>query len=285
VSTLGRTTSNGFTLVELVTVIIVLGIVSVGISGFIRTSLDIFSDVTEREQLLGDSRFVVERINRELRMAVPHSVRVGNNASNSVQCIEFLPSEWVSFYTSLSVQPDTSTSATVVEWGNNPSGFVWQAGDFAIVYPTDNNEVYDLSENKRIAITACIDNGADSECSSADDPEGTAQLTLAAAFEDHSPASRLYIARKAISYCADTNGNIYRNEINIDNINNIQAFYTSGNLMAENLKNDFNQVDEAPFRVYEATLQRNSLVHILFAFERNGEIINYNSGVHVPNVP
>ena len=92
-SPLGRTTSNGFTLVELVTVIIVLGIVSVGISGFIRTGLDIYSDVTEREQLLGDSRFVVERLNRELRMAVPHSVRVGNNASNDVQSIEILPSD------------------------------------------------------------------------------------------------------------------------------------------------------------------------------------------------
>ena len=273
---------HGFTLVELVTVIIVLGVVSVGISGFIRTGVDIYSDVTERDQLLGDSRFVVERINRELRMAIPNSVRVAANSSGSIQCVEFVPSEWVSFYTSLSVLPDTSTEATVVEWGNNQHDFVWQTGDFAIVYPTNNNEVYDVSLNKRIQITACTDDG-DGDCSTADDPDGTAQLTLAATFDDHSPASRLYIARRSISYCANSsNRSIYRNE---GNITKAQLVYASGVLMAENISNDFNLPEEAPFTVYDATLTRNSLIHILLAFERNEEIINYSSEVHIPNVP
>jgi MSHA biogenesis protein MshO len=274
---------HGFTLVELVTVIIVLGVVSVGISGFIRTGVEIYSDVTERDQLLGDSRFVVERINRELRMAIPNSARVTANSSGTIQCVEFVPSEWVSFYTSLSVLPDTSTQATVVEWGNNPDGFIWQAGDFAVVYPTNNNEVYDVSLNKRIQITACADDGPDSVCSSADDPNGTAQLTLAAAFDDHSPASRLYIARRTVSYCASSsNRSIFRNE---GNITESQLVYSSGVLMAENISNDFNIPEEAPFTVYDATLTRNSLIHILLAFERNEEIINYSSEVHIPNVP
>lgn len=274
---------HGFTLVELVTVIIVLGVVSVGISGFIRTGVEIYSDVTERDQLLGDSRFVVERINRELRMAIPNSARVTANSSGTIQCVEFVPSEWVSFYTSLSVLPDTSTQATVVEWGNNPDGFIWQAGDFAVVYPTNNNEVYDVSLNKRIQITACTDDGPDSACFSADDPNGTVQLTLAAAFDDHSPASRLYIARRTVSYCANSsNRSIFRNE---GNITESQLVYSSGVLMAENINNDFNIPEEAPFTVYDATLTRNSLIHILLAFERNEEIINYSSEVHIPNVP
>jgi MSHA biogenesis protein MshO len=78
-----KATAKGFTLVELVTVIIVLGVVSVGISGFIRTGVQTYSDVIERDQLLGDSRFVVERIHRELRLAIPNSARVtANNAGN-----------------------------------------------------------------------------------------------------------------------------------------------------------------------------------------------------------
>lgn len=273
--------AEGFTLIELITVIIVLGVVSVGISGFIRTGVEIYADSTERDQLLGDSRFVMERLNRELRMAIPNSVRVSANNGGTIQCVEFVPSEWVSFYTSLSVDPDTSTNATVVALDSDQ--YVWQAGDFAIVYPTNNNEVYDTSLNKRIQITACSDNGTDSDCSSADDPNGTAQLTLASAFDDHSPASRLYIARKSVSYCTrSSDGSIYRNE---GAITETQFVYGSGILMAENVNNDFNNPDQLPFKVSDATLTRNSLVNILFAFERNEEIINYSSEVHIPNVP
>lgn len=274
---------QGFTLVELVTVIIVLGVVSVGISGFIRTGVDIYSDVSERDQLLGDSRFVVERLNRELRNAIPNSVRVDTSNVTNTQCIEFVPSEWVSFYTSLSVLPDTSTSATIVEFADNPADFELGSNDFAIVYPTSNDDVYVLGNNKRKVILSCSDDGIDTGCDTLDSLQRTAKLTINAAFDDHSPASRLYIARKTVSYCAVSNGNIYRNEINA--INDEQTVHESGTLMAENLKNNLSDVDEAPFRVYEATLTRNSLVHILLAFERNEEIINYSSEVHIPNVP
>ena len=276
--------AKGFTLVELVTVIIVLGVVSVGISGFIRTGVDIYTDVTERDQLLGESRFVIERINRELRMAVPNSVRVAANTSGSIQCIEFVPSEWASFYTSLSVLPDTSTSATIVEFANNPVGFELAAGDFGIVYPTNNADVYDLAENKRKLITTCTDDGdaGAGDCSTADDSGGTAVLTVTAAFKDHSPASRLFIARNAVSYCANSSGDVYRNQGIIDTT---QVIYTAGILMAENLKNNFNEPNELPFKVYTTTLARNGLVNVLLAFERNEEIINYSSEVHIPNVP
>lgn len=279
-----KESAKGFTLVELVTVIIVLGVVSIGISGFIRTGVGIYNDVTERDQLLGESRFVIERINRELRMAIPNSVRVKASNSGNIQCIEFVPSQWVSFYTSLSVDPDTTTSATIIEFANNPVGFQLTAGDFAIVYPTNSADVYDLAENKRRLITACTDDGdaGAGDCSTADDSGGTAVLTVNAAFEDHSPASRLFIARNAISYCANSTGDIYRNQVNIDTT---QDIYTAGTLMAENLKNNFADPNELPFSVYAATLTRNSLVHILLAFERNEEMINYSSEVHIPNVP
>jgi MSHA biogenesis protein MshO len=278
-----RLSTKGFTLIELITVIIVLGVVSVGISGFIRTGVEIYTDVNEREQLLGDSRFVVERLNRELRNAIPNSVRVQANFSGSIQCIEFVPSEWTSFYTRLSVFPDTTESATIVEFANNPIGFNLESNDFAIVYPVNNDDVYLLGNNKRKAILSCSDDGANTDCDTLDSLQGTAKLELDGAFDDHSPASRLYIARKTVSYCASSDGDIYRNEINA--INSTQEIHESGILMAENLKNNLSDADEVPFKVYEPTLTRNSLVHILFAFERNQEIINYSSEVHIPNVP
>lgn len=281
--------NKGFTLIELITVIIVLAVVSVGISGFIRTGVQIYSDTIERDQLLSDSRFVVERINRELRRAVPNSVRVDINSSLSIQCLEFVPAEWVSFYTNLTVLSDASISATatVVEFADNPVEFSLETGDFAIVYPVNNSDVYNLANNKRKEITSCADNGSNTDCNTADDPGGIAELTFSSAFDDYSPASRLYIARKSVSYCAHNSGEIYRRE---RAISSVQVFDDSDVLdldvlMAENLRNDFNDVDNRPFKINEATLTRNSLVQILFKFERSEEMINYNNEVHLLNVP
>ncbi len=71
---------RGFTLVELVIVLVVLAIVSVGITGFIRSSTQIFIDASERERLLREGSFAVERINREISTALPNSVRLTGNA-------------------------------------------------------------------------------------------------------------------------------------------------------------------------------------------------------------
>ena len=108
--------ATGFTLVELVTSLIILAIVSVGISGFIRSSMQIFNDVTEREQLLGDSQFAVERLTREIRNAIPNSVRLAGDAS--VHCLQYIPIDYSTFYLQLPQLPSSDTQLTVVEMGD-----------------------------------------------------------------------------------------------------------------------------------------------------------------------
>jgi len=281
-----KATCKGFTLIELITVIIVLGVVSVGISGFIRTGVDIYSDVSERDQLLGNSRFFVERLNRELRMAVPNSIRVANNAANTIQCIEFVPAKWVTFYTSLPKIPDPSTAVTVVEIAGNPAGYQVDNGDFAVVYPTQSSDVYNLDNNKRQEITACTD--SDGNCNNLADPsdtERTAELTVTAAFTDYSPASRLYFVTETVSYCLrGIENKVYRHQSNI--FNDVQDIYTTGGvLMADNLINNLGLAEQQAFRIIDASLTRNALVQMLLTFELNEEIINYSNEVHIPNVP
>ena len=276
---------RGFTLMELVIVIVILGIVSGIVGNIVSTGAKIYVDATERDQLLSESRFVVERLNRELRMAVPNSARVTGDAN--IQCLEFVQAEWVTFYTNLPTVPSTSKSARVVEIGDITRNFTLDTStDFAIVYPTDSTDIYDLTENKRKKIDACIDTGTDTSCNTNDDPNHLATLTVNGAFADESTASRLYIARKAVSYCVQNNS-IYRY---VDTLNTGQVTYdidtnTDGSLMAENLVNDLSGASELPFRVSNATLRRNSLVQILLAFEHNDEIVNFSNEVHIPNVP
>jgi MSHA biogenesis protein MshO len=279
---------RGFTLIELVTVIVVLAVVSVGISGFVRSGLDIYTDVTERDQLLSDSRFLAERLNRELRGAIPNSIRIAN--ADGIQCIEFVPALWVTYYTSLPVFPDTTTQATIVEIADNSEGYelslptATDSGDFAFVYPTKPTDVYAIDSSNRQEILACTD--ANLDCSDIEvSGNRTATLTLAGAFLDSSPASRMYFGRDAVSYCAQNNREVHRYE---DDINASQSVYGSssapvdapiGVLMAEG------QTNSLPFRVTEASLTRNGLVNVLLTFEKNDEIVNYNLEVHIPNVP
>jgi len=286
--------NKGFTLIELVTVIIVLGIVSVGIAGFVRNGFQIYADATERQQILSESRFVVERLNRELRMAIPNSARVISDLNSEIQCLEFVPAEWVSFYTTLPVLPSASTQARIVELAGN-SLFNWQVGDFAFVYPTATQDIYDAAQQKRRSVLACSDAidadgdgnpDGDGDCSTADSTSHTAELTLSGAFADSSPASRMYFGRKTVSFCARTQDGkkgIYRHEGSIDSV---QPLYTlGGDLMAQHLRNDLSKDDQLPFAVSSAVLNRNGLVHVLLAFELNEEHMNYSLEVHIPNVP
>jgi MSHA biogenesis protein MshO len=56
--------------------------------------------------------------------------------------------------------------------------------------------------------------------------------------------------------------------------------------MGENVVNNLADTSpDKPFTVYDAALNRNGLVNILLAFERDDEIINFNSEVHIDNVP
>lgn len=280
----GFKNSKGFTLIELITVIIVLGVVSVGISGFIRTGMGIYTDVNERDQILSESRFVVERLKRELRQAIPNSARIKYDATSEIQCLEFVPALWTSFYTSLSVVPDTTTQATIVEFAGNPAGFelLTASTDYAFVYPTISADIYNAGNNKRHEVLSCTDTD-DGDCTNANPTDHTASLTLSGTFEDYSPASRIYFGRYAVSYCAHNTGEIYRHQTTLETVQTV--FDSGGNLMATGLANDLTEINERPFQIQPPSLTRNGLVNLLLAFERNEEIVNYNIEVHIPNVP
>ncbi|MCV5497529.1 type II secretion system GspH family protein, partial [Escherichia coli] len=86
--------NRGFTLVELVMVILLLGIMVTFTSQFIGIGTQIYGDASSREQLMSDARFAMERLNRELRDAVPGSERIettGGTWDDTGACLRFWP--------------------------------------------------------------------------------------------------------------------------------------------------------------------------------------------------
>ena len=66
----------GFTLVEMVIVIVITGIIGAVVAVFIRSPVQGYVDMVSRAELADEADTAVRRISRDLRLALPNSVRV-----------------------------------------------------------------------------------------------------------------------------------------------------------------------------------------------------------------
>lgn len=67
-------TTRGFTLVEMVTVIVLLGIIAGVLAPFIANAIQAWHDSKARAELVARGRLALERLAREVRLAVPNSL-------------------------------------------------------------------------------------------------------------------------------------------------------------------------------------------------------------------
>ncbi|MBL4899232.1 MAG: type II secretion system protein, partial [Colwellia sp.] len=56
---------RGFSLIELIVVIVILGVLATSVSTFISFGTQIYTDAKDREQVVSSARFAIERLNRE----------------------------------------------------------------------------------------------------------------------------------------------------------------------------------------------------------------------------
>lgn len=84
--------SRGFTLVEMVLTLIVGSILVLGIVGFVELGTKGYADSVDRQRIQTQAQFVLEKISREFRHAVP------NSFSNNGDCLSFYPIVYSGFY-------------------------------------------------------------------------------------------------------------------------------------------------------------------------------------------
>jgi len=278
---------KGFTLLELIIVIIILGVMAVGISGFISLTTQTYLNVSERDELLANARFVVERLNREIRNAVPNSVRVANGLG--WHCLEFIPIVGSTTYINI---PDTSEQASnnllVIPFlDKNGNGYQCGHGstcrDLVTVYPLNSTDIYKnvYTTPQEVGKVFWLNNTSVIDAN-------TWQLTLNSAsgvkFEEHSPIERLYVLGSPVSYCAHDARGLWRfdNYIVTEN-QKTSPRVADRSLMAEYLA-DFD-ASNPHFNIEGATLKRNAVATIRLDFVRDGENIVFQNEVHINNIP
>ncbi|WP_019613162.1 prepilin-type N-terminal cleavage/methylation domain-containing protein [Psychromonas ossibalaenae] len=239
---------KGFTLIELVIVIIILSVLGIATSNYIVSGVDIYTDIAERDKSLNSVRFVMERLRREVSGALPNSAVVTAGG----QCLTFTPIVASSIYAAdFPINPISSATGTIATIP--VADYRFAEGDKAVVYLLT---AIDLDSTK-VAKPLTSDT-TNSRLTFNDD----------AGFSLGSPAKRLYIIRDSVSYYFTGTNDLFRAE-NCDG--------KEKHLMGENMKGRFS--------ASEASLQRNSLVKVSFTLDFDGQEVPVEQTLHISNVP
>jgi MSHA biogenesis protein MshO len=274
-----RSKRAGFTLIEMVTVILILGIIVVGVSSFVIFGTRIFVESSAVDQVLSQSRFGIERMTRDIRRAVPNSMRVLTATDGSYQCLELLPISTSTSYLNAPFFPQTAqNSLTAIKSVGSIT-----AAQSVLIYPLTTAEIYHPlgTTAKRFTVQSVAESG----------DQLTINLTQSVRFTEASPLKRLYLADNPLSYCfINTANNIelrlyqdYGYQPNQPSPTMSPTVMGDGVLMAQNITNTL-AVNPAII-LMPSTLITNAIVHLQPVFSVNGETFNYQHQVQVMNVP
>ena len=290
---------QGFTLIELIVVISLLGVISLVSVGFITSTVQGYADLTRRDQLSSAVRVAVERMARELRNALPNSIRVSSDGS----CLEFIPTLAASVYVSVPL----SASAASTSFSSVPYAVEPPSGRIA-VYPIDsngsdeparpaaNNPISDLDSHSIISPLMQVGNVLQASAG-----EVTVLLSSSHRFPADSPAKRYFIVDEPVSFCVEGT-DLYRYQGESSSSYSYAETQASQALLSglsepqrQLLASDVlsNPSGSQPFTFSDATLQRNGLVLFdLYVEDQNitaadptQESVRVQFEVQVKNVP
>lgn len=249
--------SSGFTLIELITVIVLLSILATIGTGFVVKTTEAYQRTQTRALLVNTSRQALERMTRQLRIALPYSVRVTNGGS----CLEFMPIAAGGNY--FDPVPDNENLAALRT--NIPASPVPVPADFGTpVFVT----IGAMSAAEIYGTTAVSREGY---------AGGNITLSAAKRWQRNSINRRYYLLDNPQAFCLV--GNVLRFYTGIDVAVADVNIAGASNIIARNVS------AVTPFALAAGTENRNTAIIISLDFSSGGETINFTQRVLIRNVP
>lgn len=258
---------SGFTLIEMIITIVIVGILGVGIANFVGRSVQGMADTAERQQLATIGWVVSEKISRELRNALPNSIRTGAAGT----CIEFVPIIAGSDYLTVPTLAGAN-SFEAVPFPNYLAANVNAAQDRIAVYPSTLTGLYGLPDPGIISGT--LDQLSAGVTANAI----TVELAANHQFITDSPTRRFFVVQDPVMYCFSA-GSLYRYDTY-----GFSASFSTASLSNETVIG--NRLASGTFSYSPGTLARSGIVSISFSVQGdNGATQSVDQEVQVRNVP
>lgn len=263
---------RGFTLIELVMVIVILGVIGGIVAVFMRGPIDAYFASARRAGLTDVADTTVRRITRDLRKALPNSVRTP--AAQLGQCLEFIPTKTGGRYRADESSGGLSFTAASTSFnmlGSNsalPADQRIVAGDVVVVYNLGITGSDAYNQDNTAAVSA-----APSE--SGVPPETTLPIS-SKLFPLASGGSRFHVvpaSENIVAYVC-SGGNLYRTASTTFS----SSCPATGAILARN-------VSACNFDYAGSDLQRNGLVRMTIQLTSNAETVSLQNEVHVDNTP
>lgn len=276
--------SRGFTLVELVMVVIITGTLAAAVTLFLRPVIDSYLDTGRRADLADIGDTALRRMAQDVRSAVPNSVRLV-----SPTCFQFVPTRSGGRYR-MAADIANDAGAPCAASGNcsAPLDINQATSVFDVLSPlsppaTINDWVVIGNQNTDDVYTG-NSRGQISAIATPRTTDGTTRITLSPAtqFPVGYTGGRFVIVPGATPtiYYSCVGSVLYRRVAAFDSVPATQCAATSGDVVASDLA--------ACTFVYDANhgaTQQSGFVWMRLQLQRNGESVTLSHGAHVDNVP
>jgi MSHA biogenesis protein MshO len=268
-----RSRALGVTLLEMIMVIVITGIIGAAIALFIRAPVQSYVDATRRAELTDIADTALRRITRDLRTALPNSVRVDATG----RYIEYLQTSGGGRYRS---EVTGTATGNALDFTVLDSQFdvIGAMPDFSAA-GTKYIVIYNLNSDPAVSTSNAY--GTDNREAYASDNGTTITLAASKQFPSASPGKRFHVVQHPVTYHCDPGTGVLRRYWGYPIQLTPQPTPPAGGSSALLASN----VSGCGFSYTTSGTQRTGVVSLTLQISQSGETVRLFQQVHVSNVP